>query len=103
MADVEVYGAETSGGRVTSLKVRYKNTDVRTIDRETALRWLADGHSLITYAGHPPHHCHRGEAVMRVEVGDEAFLRTDTKAEPTDHLVFPGEHGDHGHGGHGQT
>lgn len=90
MADVEVYGAETSGGRVSTLKVRFKNTDVRTIDRETALRWLADGHSLIAYSGHPPHHCHRGDAIQSVEVGEERFLRTDTKPEAADHLVFPG-------------
>lgn len=91
MADVEVIGAELSNGRVTSLKVRFKRTAERTIDRATALSWLAEGHSLITYAG-PAHHGERGHAVERIEIDGEAFLRTDTKPEPKDELHFPAAH-----------
>ncbi len=88
MADVEVVGAELAEGRVKSLRVRFKRTAERVIDRATALAWLAEGHSLITYAG-PAHHGERGYAVERVEVDGEWYLRTDTKLEAKDDLHFP--------------
>ncbi|MFZ5482439.1 MAG: hypothetical protein ACOZNI_37095 [Myxococcota bacterium] len=91
MADVEVLAADVADGRVRSLRVRIKNASERTIDRDTALRWLSDGHSLITYAGHG-HHGVRGYALQKVEVGEDAFIRTDTTPESTDHVAFP-----HGH------
>lgn len=91
MADVEVVGAQMADGRVSTLKVRFKRTAERSIDRGTALAWLAEGHSLITYAG-PAHHGERGYAVERVEVDGEAYLRTDTKLEPRDELHFPAAH-----------
>ncbi|MBM4390789.1 MAG: hypothetical protein FJ090_06670 [Deltaproteobacteria bacterium] len=89
MADIEVYAAEIENDRVRALKVRFKGTGERTIDRDTALAWILGGHSLITHAG-SPHHPVRGHAIERVEVGDEAFLRTDVKLEAADHLAFPG-------------
>lgn len=91
MADVEVVGADLADGRVKSLKVRFKHTAERTIDRETAVRWLADGHSLFTWAG-PSHHGTRGKAIELVEVDGEAFVRTDTQPVATDELVFPSAH-----------
>ena len=91
MADIEVYEATTEGTRVASLRVKLKGAGERTIDRETALSWLAGGHSLITYAG-PAHHGTRGHAIERVEVGDEAWLRTDTEQKAEDHLEFPHAH-----------
>jgi hypothetical protein len=91
MADVEVIAAELSENRVKSLKVRFKNAPERTIDRDTALAWLAAGHSLNTYAG-PSYHPVKGESVERVEVDGEDFLRTDTQKVARDELHFP-----HGH------
>lgn len=92
MADVEVHGAEIADGRIRSLKVRFKNADERTVDRATALRWIEDGHSLVVCSGHG-HHVHRGGSIVRVEVGEEPFLRTDTKPEASDAVAFPA----HGH------
>ena len=92
MADVEVLGADTADGRVTSLRVRFKHTAERKIDRATALAWLADGHSLIACAG-SGHHPVRGRSIERVEVDGEPFLRTDTLQEAVDAVVFPVSHG----------
>ena len=91
MADVEVVGAELSDGRVKTLQVRFKRTAERTIDRATALAWLAEGHSLLTYAG-PAHHGERGHAIERIEVEGEAYLRTDTRPVARDELTFPADH-----------
>lgn len=91
MADVEVVGADLVDGRVRTLKVRFKRTPERVIERGTALAWLAEGHSLITYAG-PAHHAERGYAIERVEVDGEPYLRTDTKLEAKDELHFPAAH-----------
>lgn len=91
MADVEVWGARLDGGRLTELRVRFKGTGERTIDRATALTWLAGGHSLIAYGG-VPHHPVRGRALCRVETGDEAWIRSDTAPEAADAVEFP-----HGH------
>lgn len=89
MADIEVLGADVRDGRVVTLTVRFKNATPRTIDRDTALHWLAEGHSLIPVHGHG-HALHRGHAIERVEVGEDAFLRTDTRQEPSDHLHLVG-------------
>lgn len=91
MADVEVLSAEQSGGRVSTLQVKFKNAAPRSIDRDTAVAWLRDGHSLIPVAGHG-HDVVRGASVLLAEVGEELFLRTDTKAEAADHIHFPGHH-----------
>jgi hypothetical protein len=88
MADVEVHAAHPAHGRIQSLEVRFKNAHAQTIDRDTAVRWLADGHSLVTYAGHGSH-ATRGRSIVLVEVGEDTFLRTDTAAEAEDHVAFP--------------
>jgi hypothetical protein len=92
MADVEVLGADVADGRVKTLKVRFKHTAERTIDRETAVAWLADGHSLFTWAG-SSHHGTRGKALQLVEVEEQPYLRTDTQPVAKDDLVFPASHG----------
>ncbi len=92
MADIEVHAADPNHGRIATLKVRFKNGPARTIDRDTAVRWLADGHSLVTYAGHGAHGT-RGTSIQLVEVGEEHFLRTDTAAEAADDVHFPAAHG----------
>ena len=91
MADVEVVGAEMADGRVKTLRVRFKHTSERVIDRATGLAWLADGHSLLTYAG-PAHHGERGYAIERIEVDGEWYMRTDTKPVAQDELHFPAAH-----------
>lgn len=90
MADVEVYGAELADGRIQSLRVRFKNAQERTIDRATALRWIEDGHSLVACSGHPPHHVHRGGSIVRIDLDDTPWLRTDTRPEAADSVEFPG-------------
>lgn len=47
MARVEVHSGTISEGRITSLDVRMHNLPPRTIDRDTALAWMKDGHSFI--------------------------------------------------------
>jgi len=91
MADVEVIGAEMANGQVKTLRVRFKHTSERVIDRATALAWLAEGHSLLTYAG-SAHHGERGYAIERVEVDEVPYLRTDTLPEAKDELHFPTAH-----------
>jgi hypothetical protein len=92
MADVEVHAAEPAHGRIQTLRVRFKNAPERTIDRDTALAWLAEGHALLTYAG-SAHHPHKGQAIHRVEVDGSVYLRTDTRAVAEDALSFPHEGG----------
>lgn len=88
MADIEVIHASVTGGKVTSLEVRMVGVAPRSIDRATALKWLAGGHSLIPVSGHG-HHTVRGAALERVEVGEDHFLRTDTEVVAEDHVSFP--------------
>jgi len=92
MADIEVLSAEPHHGTVSTLQVRFKGVAPRTIDRATALAWLAEGHSMITCAGSGSHLV-RGHAIERVEVDGAAYLRTDVSPEATDHVDFP--HGHH--------
>ena len=94
MADIDVLQADLTSGRVHSLTVCFKNASPRAIDRETALRWLKEGHSLIPVSGHG-HHVTRGHALHRVEVDGADYVRTDTKAVAADDVCFDG------HAGHG--
>ena len=91
MAHIEVFGADPHHGTVSTLQVRFTGVAPRTIDRATALEWLAGGHSMITVAGEGSHAV-RGHAIERVEVDGAVYLRTDTTPEAHDHLEFP-----HGH------
>jgi hypothetical protein len=91
MADIQVLRATMAGGRVATLEVQMIGVAARTISRETALAWLAGGHSMIPVAGHG-HDLVRGAAIERVEVGDEPFIRTDTRPEPEDVVEFPVAH-----------
>ena len=92
MAEVEVIGAEMANGRVSGLRVRFKHTAERRIDRDTALAWLGEGHCLLAYAG-PSHHGVRGRALARVEADGAWYLRTDTSIVAIDELVFPAAEG----------
>ena len=53
----------------------------RTIDRDLAIAWMRDGHSLIPIlAGQ------RGPALQLVEVGDGFVIRTDNQPVDEDRL-----------------
>ncbi len=81
MADVLVQGATISGGRVQKLRVRMHRIEPRTIDRDTAVQWLRDGHSLVpVIAGR------RGTRIQLVEVGDDVAIRMDNQAVAEDAL-----------------
>lgn len=82
MGDVLVKAASVSDGKIRALRVALAGLGERTIDRETAIAWLKDGHSLIPFAGA------RGAALQLVEVGDDdqAFVRTDNAAVAEDAL-----------------
>ena len=81
MADVVVSGATLTNDRVQALRVELAGLPVRTIDRDTAVAWAADGHSLIPrVAGR------RGTRVQLVEVGEDRFLRLDNDAVAADSL-----------------
>ncbi len=88
MADIEILHAELANSRIQKLEVRVANATTRQIDRETALAWARDGHSLIPIHGHG-HDVSRGHALTAIEVGEELFLRTDTRAEASDVVDFP--------------
>lgn len=94
MADIDVLSADIQGGRLSRLKIRFKGNLLREIDRDTALDWLYQGHSLIPVAGHG-HHVSRAACLERVEVDGEWFVRSDTRKVAEDAVSFP-----HGHGGH---
>ncbi len=92
MADIEITEATVTAGRIERLQVRFHGAAPRTIGRDVALAWARDGHSLIPVAGHG-HDVARGSVLTVVEVGEDVFLRTDTRVEALDLVTFPGEHG----------
>ena len=83
MGKVQVRSADASGGRVTSMNVEIDRLPPRTIDRDTAIAWVRDGHSfLIRVGGHET-------ALQLVEVGEDGqpFLRIDTAAVAEDRVA----------------
>ncbi|MSQ01081.1 MAG: hypothetical protein EXR71_04185 [Myxococcales bacterium] len=91
MAEIEVKSAAAEGGRILTLRVAMGGLADRTIDRDTALAWLAAGHSLIPCSGQG-HQRARGPAIERVEVDGAAYLRTNTRADAVDDVHFPAGH-----------
>lgn len=91
MADIDVLAAEVAGGKLSRLQVQFKNAAPRSIDREKAVTWLREGHSMIPVSGHG-HDVHRGGALQLIEIDGEAYVRTDTKLVAADDVHFP-----HGH------
>lgn len=89
MAEIHVLHATMQGDRIATLQVQFPNAKAREIDRATLVRWLRDGHSFVPVAGHG-HDVHRGAALSLIELGDDAFVRSDTRAEATDRVTFPG-------------
>jgi hypothetical protein len=87
MAYIDVLSADVKSGRLQALTICFKNASPRTIDRETALGWLREGHSMLPVHGHG-HDVHRGAALERVEVDGVDFIRTDTRAVAADDVSF---------------
>ena len=83
MGLVLVYGADKQGAMVVNLRVKIPKLPARTIDRDTALQWMSDGHSLI-----PVVHGQQQPVLQRVDVGDEPqwFIRHDNAKEASDAL-----------------
>lgn len=82
MGDVLVTAATFDGTRVKSLAVRLHGLADRTIDRETALAWMNDGHSLIPWISGE-----RGSALQRVETQGGTVIRVDN--QPVDEDLLP--------------
>lgn len=82
MGYIEVHGADLADGRIQQLKVKLPNLPAQAIDRETAVRWLRDGHSLLPVRGG-----RKLTALQLVEVGDDAlFVRADNDKVEADAL-----------------
>ncbi len=81
MAQVLVKGAVVEDGRIASLDVGFHGLPDRTVDRDTAIRWMRDGHSLLLARGDE-----RGRALQLVEAGDELFIRDDNAPVPEDRV-----------------
>ena len=79
MADVLVKKAVVKDGTIESLDVGFHGLPDRTIDRETTLSWMKDGHSLI-----PIKAGKRLTALQLVEVEDAHFVRHDNEAKAED-------------------
>ena len=79
MGDVLVKAATLADGRITSLVVGLARLPDRTLDRETAIRWLRDGHSFVPVRGGD-----RLPALQLVEVGDGHVIRDDHDAVDQD-------------------
>jgi hypothetical protein len=81
MGDILVKAAELADGRITRLRVAIDRLPERVIDRDLAVRWLNDGHSLVPWVGE------RLPALQRVEVPEAGvFVRTDNEPVPSDSL-----------------
>jgi hypothetical protein len=81
MADVLVVGGAVADGKLTRLQVEMVGLPARTLDRETAVAWMRDGHSLV-----PRINGSRGPALLLLEVEDDHFIRCDAAAEAADCL-----------------
>jgi len=81
MGDVVVKRAKMDGEQIDKLAVELHGLGERVIDRDTALSWLRDGHSLI-----PVIEGQRRPALQLVELEDGHAIRTDNQAEAADAL-----------------
>ncbi len=83
MGQVLVHGASLSSGKIDKLRIGLHGLPERTIDRDTALSWMKDGHSFLPVVGGKPQ-----SALQLVEVGEEAtlFIRVDNEKQEADAL-----------------
>lgn len=77
MARINVHGADIADGKLASLRVKMHNLPARTLDRDTTVAWLKDGHSLLTPSGLP---------LQLIELEEGHAVRLDNAAEDTDNL-----------------
>ena len=82
MARIEVHSVSMNGTQIQSLNVKIHQLDLRTIDRETAISWMKDGHSLIPIAGNA-----FKAALQLVESNGDWFIRENNDAIPEDAVV----------------
>ncbi len=82
MGDILVKRGSVVDGKIRELVVQFHGLAERTIDRDTALSWMRDGHSLI-----PTVNGKRLGALQLVDLGEEAFaIRHDNTATDEDAL-----------------
>lgn len=81
MGDVLVKKGAVQNGRITKLEVELHGLGTRVIDRDTALAWMRDGHSLVPWVGGRRH-----AALLLVEAGDDVVIRADTQPDAADTL-----------------
>lgn len=74
MGDVLVRQATLSSGKIQSLHIDLHGLPSRTIDRDTAISWMRDGHSFV-----PVVQGTRQPALQLVEVEDGWSIRTDNQ------------------------
>jgi hypothetical protein len=80
MGLVCVHGVDLADGRVTAMRVRMPHLPPRTIDRDTAVHWMKDGHSFV-----PVIKGSRKPALVLVDLDDAGlFIRADAAREPAD-------------------
>lgn len=82
MGQVFVKGATMAGDRIERLMIGIDRLPDRVIDRDTAIRWMKDGHSFIPVAGG-----RRLPALLLVEVGDALAIRDDTAPIDADRVT----------------
>lgn len=81
MADVLVVGGSVADGKVKQLTVELHGLPGRTLDRDTAIAWMKDGHSFV-----PMQSGTRGPALLLLEIGDELYIRDVADGEAADSL-----------------
>lgn len=82
MARVRVLSSSVSNGRIDRLKVDMHGIPAREIDRETAIRWMRDGHTFV-----PVVNGKEANALHLVEGPDDGFfIRTDGASVAEDAL-----------------
>jgi len=85
MGHVRVTAASLAEGRIDKLTVELSGLGARTIDRDTALSWMKDGHSFV-----PVVDGSEGPALQLVSIegGDEVVhvVRTDNAMTAEDQL-----------------
>lgn len=87
MSHVEVQTGSVKDGRIASLNVRFPGLPQRTIDRDTALAWMKDGHALL-----PKVDGALAPALRLVEIGEaddvHHVIRFDGAKEDADQLPW---------------
>lgn len=81
MGDVLVRKGTLKDGTIATLDVSLHGLPDRSIDRDTAIAWMKDGHSFIPVVDGV-----RQPALLLIEVGDAHFIRSNSKPEAADVL-----------------